>query len=65
MIIIMITVVSGGLSNSFACLICYLHLMQHKKRGRQKGRGNKLSPQVQRIVGDATLHYGNGRFKEV
>ncbi|KAA3463161.1 general transcription factor 3C polypeptide 3 isoform X1 [Gossypium australe] len=64
MIIIIITVVSGGLSNSFEWLICYLQLMRHKKRGRRKGIGNKLSPQIQRIVGDATLHYGNGRFKE-
>ncbi|XVF75058.1 hypothetical protein PTKIN_Ptkin13bG0158500 [Pterospermum kingtungense] len=35
-----------------------------KKRGRRMGSRNKLSPKIQTMVGDATLHYGNGRFKE-
>lgn len=39
--------------------------MKLKKRGRRMGSRNKLSPKIQAMVGDATLHYGNGRFKEV
>ncbi|XWS11540.1 hypothetical protein CRYUN_Cryun37aG0006900 [Craigia yunnanensis] len=35
-----------------------------KKRGRRMGSRNKLSPKIKSMVGDATLHYGNGRFKE-
>ncbi|XVE89357.1 hypothetical protein DITRI_Ditri19aG0195700 [Diplodiscus trichospermus] len=35
-----------------------------KKRGRRMGSKNKLSPQIKSMVGDATLHYGNGHFKE-
>ncbi|XP_022716452.1 general transcription factor 3C polypeptide 3 isoform X2 [Durio zibethinus] len=35
-----------------------------KKRGRRMGSKNKLSPIIKSMVGDATLHYGNGRFKE-
>ncbi|KAK8509191.1 hypothetical protein V6N13_062246 [Hibiscus sabdariffa] len=35
-----------------------------KKRGRRTGSRNKLSPEIKSMIGDATLHYGNGRFKE-
>ncbi|XP_043690462.1 general transcription factor 3C polypeptide 3 isoform X2 [Telopea speciosissima] len=35
-----------------------------KKRGRRKGSKNKLSPEVTRKLGDATLHYAFGRYEE-
>ncbi|KAK9283298.1 hypothetical protein L1049_011535 [Liquidambar formosana] len=35
-----------------------------KKRGRRKGSKNKLSPEVTRMLGDATLHYAHGCYKE-
>ncbi|XAR55675.1 hypothetical protein NMG60_11035825 [Bertholletia excelsa] len=35
-----------------------------KKRGRKKGSKNKLSPEVTRKLGNATLHYAHGRFEE-
>ncbi|OMO77505.1 Tetratricopeptide-like helical [Corchorus olitorius] len=35
-----------------------------KKRGRRKGSRNKLSPEIVNMLGDATLHYANGRYKE-
>ncbi|XP_058089981.1 uncharacterized protein LOC131236676 isoform X3 [Magnolia sinica] len=35
-----------------------------KKRGRRKGSKNKLSPEVTRKLGDATLHYASGRYDE-
>ncbi|OMO51533.1 Tetratricopeptide-like helical, partial [Corchorus capsularis] len=35
-----------------------------KKRGRRKGSRNKLSPEIVSMLGDATLHYANGRYKE-
>ncbi|XP_077231618.1 tetratricopeptide repeat (TPR)-containing protein [Tasmannia lanceolata] len=35
-----------------------------KKRGRRKGSKNKLSPEVTRKLGDATLHYAFGRYDE-
>ncbi|KAI4356966.1 hypothetical protein L6164_000943 [Bauhinia variegata] len=37
---------------------------QPKKRGRRKGSKNKLSPQLTRMLGDATLHYAHGRYEE-
>ena len=39
--------------------------VQGKKRGRHKGSKNKLSLQITRKLGDATLHYAHGRYKEV
>ncbi|KAJ7961663.1 General transcription factor 3C polypeptide 3 [Quillaja saponaria] len=35
-----------------------------KKRGRQKGSKNKLSPEITKMLGDATLHYAHGRYEE-
>ncbi|KAK8946653.1 hypothetical protein KSP39_PZI007023 [Platanthera zijinensis] len=35
-----------------------------KKRGRKKGIRNKLSPEVSTKIGDATLHYAAGNYKE-
>ncbi|KAJ8430260.1 hypothetical protein Cgig2_022718 [Carnegiea gigantea] len=35
-----------------------------KKRGRREGSKNKLSLQITRKLGDATLHYAHGRYKE-
>ncbi|XP_042494489.1 general transcription factor 3C polypeptide 3 isoform X2 [Macadamia integrifolia] len=35
-----------------------------RKRGRRKGSKNKLSPEVTRKLGDATLHYAFGRYEE-
>ncbi|XP_010930397.1 uncharacterized protein [Elaeis guineensis] len=35
-----------------------------KKRGRKKGSKNKLSPEVNRKIGDATLHYASGDYDE-
>ncbi|XP_008786393.1 general transcription factor 3C polypeptide 3 isoform X2 [Phoenix dactylifera] len=35
-----------------------------KKRGRKKGSKNKLSPEVSRKIGDATLHYASGDYDE-
>lgn len=54
----------GIMDEIMQTLNCGRRRKSSKKRGRRKGRGNKLSPQIQRIVGDATVHYGNGRFKE-
>ncbi|PKU85728.1 hypothetical protein MA16_Dca018583 [Dendrobium catenatum] len=36
-----------------------------KKRGRKKGSRNKLSPEVNIKIGDATLHYASGNYSEV
>ncbi|XP_072950353.1 uncharacterized protein [Typha angustifolia] len=35
-----------------------------KKKGRKKGSRNKLSPEVSRRIGDATLHYASGEYDE-
>ncbi|KAJ4964536.1 hypothetical protein NE237_016385 [Protea cynaroides] len=35
-----------------------------KKRGRRKGSKNKLSPEVNKKLGNATLHYAFGRYEE-
>nr|POF19851.1 general transcription factor 3c polypeptide 3 [Quercus suber] len=35
-----------------------------KKRGRRKGSKNKLSPEITRMLGDATLHYAHGHYEE-
>nr|XP_027086549.1 general transcription factor 3C polypeptide 3-like [Coffea arabica] len=35
-----------------------------KRRGRRKGSRNKVSPEVTRKLGDATLHYAHGRYGE-
>ncbi|KAK2981899.1 hypothetical protein RJ640_021090 [Escallonia rubra] len=35
-----------------------------KKRGRRKGSKSKLSPEITRKLGDATLHYAHGRYDE-
>lgn len=37
---------------------------KHKKRGRRKGSKNKLSPEITRMLGDATLHYAHGSYEE-
>ncbi|KAI9383781.1 hypothetical protein POPTR_013G128900v4 [Populus trichocarpa] len=36
-----------------------------KRRGRRKGSKNKLSPEITRMLGDATLHYAHGNYEEV
>ena len=46
-------------------LIFYVCRMQPKKRGRWKGSKNKLSPEITRMLGDATLHYAHGHYEEV
>ncbi|XP_009781369.1 uncharacterized protein LOC107832204 isoform X1 [Nicotiana tabacum] len=35
-----------------------------KKRGRRKGTKNKVSSELKRKLGDATLHYAHGRYEE-
>ncbi|XP_059299491.1 uncharacterized protein LOC132052132 isoform X1 [Lycium ferocissimum] len=35
-----------------------------KKRGRRKGSKSKVSPELKRKLGDATLHYAHGRYEE-
>ncbi|KAM7474094.1 hypothetical protein LguiB_021337 [Lonicera macranthoides] len=35
-----------------------------KKKGRQRGSKNKVSPEITRKLGDANLHYVHGRFEE-
>ncbi|CAA7405089.1 unnamed protein product [Spirodela intermedia] len=35
---------------------------QHKKRGRRKGSKKRLSPEVTRKLGDATLYYASGCY---
>uniref|UniRef100_A0A803KM38 General transcription factor 3C polypeptide 3 n=1 Tax=Chenopodium quinoa TaxID=63459 RepID=A0A803KM38_CHEQI len=35
-----------------------------KKRGRLKGSRNKLSPEIEKKLGDAALHYAYGCFKD-
>ncbi|XP_030473262.2 uncharacterized protein LOC115690903 isoform X2 [Syzygium oleosum] len=35
-----------------------------KKRGRRKGSRNKLSSEITRMLGDATLHYARGNYDE-
>ncbi|KAL3513257.1 hypothetical protein ACH5RR_025974 [Cinchona calisaya] len=35
-----------------------------KKRGRRKGSRNKVSPEITRKLGDATLHYAHGCYGE-
>ncbi|KAL5993214.1 hypothetical protein ACLOJK_014137 [Asimina triloba] len=35
-----------------------------KRRGRPRGSRNRLSPEITRKLGDATLHYASGRYKE-
>ncbi|KAJ4840532.1 hypothetical protein Tsubulata_027347 [Turnera subulata] len=37
---------------------------KRKKRGRRKGSRNKVSPEITRMLGDATLHYAHGRYEE-
>lgn len=39
--------------------------MQTKKRGRRKGSRTKLSSEITRMLGDATLHYARGNYDEV
>ncbi|XP_031255511.1 general transcription factor 3C polypeptide 3 isoform X2 [Pistacia vera] len=36
----------------------------NKKRGRRKGSKNKHSPEVTKLLGEATLHYAHGRFEQ-
>ncbi|XP_021728945.1 uncharacterized protein LOC110695996 [Chenopodium quinoa] len=43
---------------------CIFHNLDPKKRGRLKGSINKLSPEIERKLGDAALHYAYGRFKD-
>ncbi|KAJ3671574.1 hypothetical protein LUZ60_007653 [Juncus effusus] len=35
-----------------------------RKKGRKKGSRKKLSPEVSRKIGDATLYYASGEYKE-
>ncbi|TQD85392.1 hypothetical protein C1H46_029080 [Malus baccata] len=35
-----------------------------KKRGRRKGSTKKLTPEINRMLGEANLHYAFGRFEE-
>ncbi|KAL8250747.1 hypothetical protein R6Q59_034440 [Mikania micrantha] len=35
-----------------------------KKRGRRRGSKKKLSPEITRKLGDATLYYAHGRYEE-
>lgn len=35
-----------------------------KKKGRRKGSRNKLTPEIAGMLGQATLHYAHGRYKE-
>ncbi|KAI7745902.1 hypothetical protein M8C21_005530, partial [Ambrosia artemisiifolia] len=35
-----------------------------KKRGRRKGSKKKISPEITRKLGDATLYYAHGRYEE-
>ncbi|KAI3678471.1 hypothetical protein L6452_37765 [Arctium lappa] len=35
-----------------------------KKRGRRKGSKKKVSPEITRKLGDATLYYAHGRYEE-
>ncbi|CAN1266229.1 General transcription factor 3C polypeptide 3 [Linum perenne] len=37
---------------------------QHKKNGRRKGSKNKLSPEITRMLGDATVHYVHRHYEE-
>lgn len=46
-------------------VIFILFLVQLKKRGRRKGSKNKCSPEIQRMVADATLKYASGCYDEV
>lgn len=39
--------------------------MQLKKRGRRKGSKNKLSPEITKMLGDATVLYAHGRYEDV
>ncbi|XP_044463688.1 general transcription factor 3C polypeptide 3 isoform X2 [Mangifera indica] len=36
----------------------------NKKRGRRKGSKKKQSPEVTKLLGEATLHYAYGRFEQ-
>ncbi|KAJ4713911.1 General transcription factor 3C polypeptide 3 [Melia azedarach] len=36
----------------------------NKKRGRRKGKKNKLSPEITKMLGEATLHYAHGSFEK-
>lgn len=47
------------------CVISIPCLLQPKKRGRRKGSKNKLSPEITRMLGDATIHYAQGHHEEV
>uniref|UniRef100_A0A2P2K8K4 Uncharacterized protein MANES_06G016500 n=1 Tax=Rhizophora mucronata TaxID=61149 RepID=A0A2P2K8K4_RHIMU len=38
--------------------------MQLKKAGRRKGSKNKLSPEIERMLGDAVVHLAHGRYEE-
>ncbi|KAM7471098.1 hypothetical protein LguiA_009281 [Lonicera macranthoides] len=35
-----------------------------KKKGRQRGSKNKVSPEITRKLGDANLHFAHGRYEE-
>ncbi|KAF5728289.1 Tetratricopeptide repeat-containing protein putative isoform 1 [Tripterygium wilfordii] len=35
-----------------------------KKRGRRKGSKSKVSPEITQMMGEATLHYAQGHYKE-
>ncbi|KAI3767540.1 hypothetical protein L2E82_17738 [Cichorium intybus] len=37
---------------------------RNKKRGRRKGSKRKISPEITRKLGDATLYYAHGRYEE-
>lgn len=40
-------------------------VLQSKRRGRKRGSKNKLSPEITRKIGDATLYYASGDYDEV
>ncbi|KAL8153018.1 hypothetical protein V2J09_010778 [Rumex salicifolius] len=37
---------------------------KQKKKGRRKGGKNRVSPEVSKKLGDATLHFAHGRYEE-
>uniref|UniRef100_A0A1S3XGB5 General transcription factor 3C polypeptide 3-like n=1 Tax=Nicotiana tabacum TaxID=4097 RepID=A0A1S3XGB5_TOBAC len=52
------------LLNQFSGCKLFSFLYTLKKRGRRKGTKNKVSSELKRKLGDATLHYAHGRYEE-
>jgi hypothetical protein len=46
-------------------VIFILFLVQLKKRGRRKGSKNKVSPEIEGMIGVANLHYAQGCYDKV